>query len=154
MGNGLLAQWRSRIVGRGTATAALLAVPVVVAGIIGSNGGLGGAAGGFFAALDGPDQPAAGAVTPGGAGLDAALAALVGPPDAPGPGDEPRGPGPEGPGTPGSDPPGGAPGPGTDPSVELPDVPDPTVPVGDPQGGVDGFVDDVNRTVDGIVGNP
>jgi hypothetical protein len=89
-----------------------------------------------------------------GAGLDAALAALVSPPEAAGPDGQPRNRGSEGPGTLGPELPGGAPGSGTDPNVELPTVPDGSVPVGDPQGGVDGLVDDVNRTVDGVVGTP
>jgi len=152
MGNGLLAQWRGRIVGRGAVAAALLAVPIAVAGVIGFNGGLGGVAGGFFAALGGPEPEAAGAAAPGG-GLDGALATLVGPPGGPGddsPTREPEDRNPEGSG-PTDDGPG--PGPGVNPNVQLPNVPDVTVPVDNPQGSVDSLVDDVNRTVDGLVGN-
>src|SRR5687768_12333850 len=86
MRKGLLAQWHGRIVGRGAAAAALLAVPVAVASVIGFNGGLGGVTGGFFSALDGPDAQATGGVSAPGGGLGDALASLIAPPgDGPGP---------------------------------------------------------------------
>jgi hypothetical protein len=37
--------------------------------------------------------------------------------------------------------------------VQVPGSPQVTLPVDDPSGSVDSVVDDVNRTVDGLVGN-
>jgi hypothetical protein len=65
MGNGLLAWWRRRIVARGLAGAALFAVPVAVAALIGFGTSISGVAGGLSAVTNGPDavpasaQPAA-----------------------------------------------------------------------------------------------
>ena len=55
MGKGLLAWWRQRIVARGLAGAALFAVPVVVAALIGFGTSLSGVAGGLSAVTNGPD---------------------------------------------------------------------------------------------------
>jgi len=149
MGKGLLAQWRGRLVGRGVAAAALLAVPVMVAGVIGFNGGLTGVTGGFFSALDGPEPEAVGAVAAPGGGPPAG----GGGPADPRPGGDADGPAP---GDPGSDPTGG-PGaptavPGT-PTINVPGTPGVPAPVDDPQGNVDSVVDDLNRTVSGLLGN-
>jgi type IV secretion system protein TrbL len=60
MGKGLLAWWRRRIVARGLAGAALFAVPVVVAALIGFGTGFSGVAGGLSSVTSGPDPvPAA-----------------------------------------------------------------------------------------------
>jgi hypothetical protein len=60
MGKGLLAWWRRRIVARGLAGAALFAVPVVVAALIGFGTGFSGVAGGLSSVTSGPDAvPAA-----------------------------------------------------------------------------------------------
>src|SRR3954454_21875403 len=55
MGKGLLASWRRRIVARGLAGAALFAVPVVVAALIGFGGGFAGVAGGLSSVTSVPD---------------------------------------------------------------------------------------------------
>jgi hypothetical protein len=55
MGKGLLAWWRRRIVARGLAGAALFAVPVVVAALIGFGTGFSGVAGGLSSVTNGPD---------------------------------------------------------------------------------------------------
>ena len=54
MGNGLLAWWRRRIASRGLVGAALCAVPIAVAALIGFETGLSGIASGL-AAIGGPD---------------------------------------------------------------------------------------------------
>ena len=60
MGKGLLAWWHRRIVSRGLAGAALFAVPVAVAALIGFGTSLSGVAGGLTAFTSGPDAvPAA-----------------------------------------------------------------------------------------------
>jgi hypothetical protein len=60
MGKGLLAWWRRRIVARGLAGAALFAVPVAVAALIGFGTGFSGVAGGLSSVTSGPDAvPAA-----------------------------------------------------------------------------------------------
>ena len=154
MHKGLLAQWQGRIVGRGAATAALLAVPVAVAGVIGFNGGLGGVTGGFFSALDGPDAEATGKVSSPGGGLGGALTALIaGPGDgAGGRDDRDRRDG-------GDDEVSGGPlpldpdAPAAPPGAQFPGAPDVSAPVDDPQGGVGSLVDGVNNTVGGLVGN-
>src|SRR6266480_702928 len=58
MGKGLLAWWRRRIVARGLAGAALVAVPVVVAALIGFGTSLSGVAGGLSSVASGPDAVA------------------------------------------------------------------------------------------------
>ena len=63
MGKGLLAWWRRRIVARGLAGAALFAVPVVVAALIGFGGGFAGVAGGLSSVTNGPDAVPASAQT-------------------------------------------------------------------------------------------
>ena len=66
MGKGLLAWWRRRIVARGLAGAALFAVPVAVAALIGFGGGFAGVAGGLTSVTNGPDAvPASAQAGPG-----------------------------------------------------------------------------------------
>src|SRR4051794_41826596 len=55
MGKGLLAWWRRRIVARGLAGAALFAVPVAVAALIGFGTGFSGAIGGLSSVTNGPE---------------------------------------------------------------------------------------------------
>jgi hypothetical protein len=55
MGKGLLAWWRRRIVARGLAGAALFAVPVAVAALIGFGTGFSGVAGGLSSVTNGPE---------------------------------------------------------------------------------------------------
>jgi hypothetical protein len=75
MGKGLLAWWRRRIVSRGLAGAALFAVPVAVAALIGFGTGLSSVAGGLTAVTSGPDAvPASVQTTPK---LNSAVAALA-----------------------------------------------------------------------------
>ena len=61
MGKGLLAWWHRRIVSRGLAGAALFAVPVAVAALIGFGTSLSGVAGGLTAFTSGPDAGSAAA---------------------------------------------------------------------------------------------
>ena len=63
MGKGLLAWWRRRIVARGLAGAALFAVPVAVAALIGFGSGFAGVAGGLSSVTNGPDAVPAAAQT-------------------------------------------------------------------------------------------
>jgi hypothetical protein len=63
MGKGLLAWWRRRIVARGLAGAALFAVPVGVAALIGFGTGFSGVAGGLSSVTNGPDAVPASAPT-------------------------------------------------------------------------------------------
>jgi hypothetical protein len=63
MGKGLLAWWRRRIVARGLAGAALFAVPVAVAALIGFGTGFSGVAGGLSSVTSGPDAVPAAART-------------------------------------------------------------------------------------------
>jgi len=76
MGKGLLAWWRHRIVARGLAGAALFAVPVAVAALIGFGTGFSGVAGGLSSVTNGPDAvPAASQTSP--SGLNKAVVALA-----------------------------------------------------------------------------
>jgi hypothetical protein len=75
MGKGLLAWWHRRIVSRGLAGAALFAVPVAVAALIGFGTNLSGVAGGLTAFTSGPDAVPAAAQTP--SKLNRAVAALA-----------------------------------------------------------------------------
>ena len=76
MGKGLLAWWRRRIVARGLAGAALFAVPVVVAALIGFGSGFAGVAGGLSSVTNGPDAVPASAQT-GPNKLNRAVVALA-----------------------------------------------------------------------------
>ena len=146
MRNGMLAQWQGRIAGRGMAAAALLTIPVLMAGVIGFNGGLDGVTGGFFSALDGPEPQASESIAAPGAGAPAA--------GAPGGAGGGAGGGDDGGGS--ADPGGGggapSPGPAT-PTGDAPGTPGLPVPVDDPSGTVDGVVNGINQTVNGLTGN-
>ena len=63
MGNGLLAWWRRRLASRGFAGAALCAIPVAVAALIGFETSLPGIASGLSAVTGGPDTIPASAQT-------------------------------------------------------------------------------------------
>jgi hypothetical protein len=76
MRKGLLAWWRRRIVARGLAGAALFAVPVAVAALIGFGTSISGVAGGLSAVTSGPD--AAPASQPTSTTLNHAVVALAG----------------------------------------------------------------------------
>jgi hypothetical protein len=76
MGKGLLAWWRRRIVARGLAGAALFAVPVVVAALIGFGGGFSGVSSGLSSFTNGPDAVPAAAQT-GPTKLNRAVVALA-----------------------------------------------------------------------------
>jgi hypothetical protein len=76
MGKGLLAWWRRRIVARGLAGAALFAVPVAVAALIGFGTSISGVAGGLSAITNGPDAVPASAQT-GPSKLNQAVVALA-----------------------------------------------------------------------------
>jgi hypothetical protein len=76
MGKGLLAWWRRRIVARGLAGAALFAVPVAVAALIGFGTGFSGVAGGLSSITSGPDAVPTSAQT-GPAKLNRAVVALA-----------------------------------------------------------------------------
>src|SRR3954454_14046884 len=76
MGKGLLAWWRRRIVARGLAGAALFAVPVIVAALIGFGTGFSGVTGGLSSVTSGPEAvPAASQTVPNG--LNKAVVALA-----------------------------------------------------------------------------
>ena len=151
MSKGLLAHWRRGIVGRGAAAAALLAIPVAVAGVIGFSGGFGSVTGGPLRA-DAPAPRRRWRRPP--AGLDGAFARSWGRAGNSRPGD----PEPDDPGDPAarrgtqrSDPtrPGQL---RRAPTVERSRTPDVTVPGDDPNGSIDSIVDDVNRAVGGVNG--
>ena len=76
MGKGLLAWWRRRIVARGLAGAALFAVPVAVAALIGFGSGFAGVAGGLSSVTNGPEAVPASAQT-GPTKLNRAVVALA-----------------------------------------------------------------------------
>ena len=76
MGKGLLAWWRRRILARGVAGAALLAIPVAVAAAIGFGTSLSGVAGGLSAVTSGPGVVPASAQT--STNLNHAVVALAG----------------------------------------------------------------------------
>ena len=76
MGKGLLASWRRRIVARGLAGAALFAVPVAVAALIGFGSGFAGVAGGLSSVTNGPAAVPASAQT-GPTRLNRAVVALA-----------------------------------------------------------------------------
>src|SRR6188508_3333529 len=83
MSNGLLAEWRRGIFARGLAGAALVAVPVIVAGAIGFGTSFSGLTGGLSELASGPAEPAAGPqAVPPTRGLDRTLISLsAGPAD-------------------------------------------------------------------------
>ena len=167
MGKGLLAQWRRGIFARGLAGAAMLAVPVAVAAMIGFGTSLSGVSEGLGALASGPPatQPTA-AQDRGRAPIDGAISAVATSTGggersatAPAPGsptggdDGGTGPGgaPESPAAPPT-----APGTGTGGGAQEPTVqpaPQVDVPTGDPGGGgLQGLVDDVGNAVNQLLG--
>lgn len=82
MSKGLLAWWHRRIVSRGLAGAALFAVPVAVAALIGFGTSLSGVAGGLTAFTSGPDAVPA-AAQPAPNKLNRAVVALSNRPTRP-----------------------------------------------------------------------
>jgi hypothetical protein len=169
MRNGLLAEWRRRIVTRGLAGAALFAVPVAVAAAIGFGSSLSGVAGGLSSIANGPDQTS----NPGQAGqarLTRAVVALAATPA--GGGATGGGGGSNGGGSQGGNGIGGSPGSGVGsspsdggsgggdsgssgspnvPSVDIPPAPTQD-PVGSGTGAVNNIVNGVNTTVGGLLG--
>ena len=171
MGKGLLAQWRRGIFARGLAGAAMLAVPVAVAAMIGFGTSLSGVSEGLGALASGPPT-ATPDDDPGRSRIDGALSAV-----ATSTGGGERSAGAPAPGSPGDDDDGGTgtgesptvtptvPGTGTgtgtgigtggggaqEPTVQP--VPQVDVPTGDSGGGgLQGLVDDVGNAVDQLLG--
>jgi hypothetical protein len=155
MGKGLLAWWRRRIVARGLAGAALFAVPVAVAALIGFGTSLSGVAGGLTAVTNGPG--AIPASQPTGATLSNAVVTLAGKPQSQGPSSaggsstnvsaSPTGTGTvSGTGTSGGS------GGGTDGSgpIQTPSAPGISLPGGGGGGGPPPGQDQVNGTVSGV----
>ena len=172
MGKGLLAQWRRGIFARGLAGAAMLAVPVAVAAMIGFGTSLSGVSEGLGALASGPPatQPTA-AQDRGRAPIDGAISAVAtstgggdrsagAPAPAPpggddggtGTGGEPEAPAatPNRPG--GSGGTGGGGGGGAQQPTAQP-LPQVDVPTGDPGGaGLQGLLDDVGNAVNKLLG--
>ena len=157
MRKGLLAQWSRKIVGRGVAAAMLLAVPVGVAAVIGFSDGLGGVARGFDA-LDGP-EPQAVPPSASGRALDRALVSLAGGPMLP----PPPAPAARKPSAaiPGAESPGTVPVRRPLDPASIPLRPRarprarhqwPPASIRAPSGTVGSLVDDVNQSVNGLIG--
>ncbi len=163
MGKGLLAWWRRRIVARGLAGAALFAVPVAVAALIGFGSGFAGVAGGLSSVTNGPDSTPVSAQT-GPARLNRAVVALASRQSgssgsAARQGDSTGGStggstgttDTSGSGTSGSSGSSGSSGTQT-PQIDAPTAPQITLPGGGSGGAVGGATDIVNGTVDNVVG--
>jgi hypothetical protein len=162
MGKGLLAWWRRRIVARGLAGAALFAVPVAVAALIGFGGGFAGVAGGLSSDTNGPDAVPASAQTAPNK-LNRAVVSLAS--KQTGSGGSPRpsshdGGGSSGGSTGGDTSGGGSTGSGTgssgsqSPVINTPSAPDVSVPGtgGSTGGAVSGATNVVNDTVNNVLG--
>lgn len=163
MGKGLLAQWRRGIFARGLAGAAMLAVPVAVAAMIGFGTSLSGVSKGLSALASGPPatQPT---VTQdrGRAPIDGAISAVAtstggGERSAAAPvpvaprGDDDGGTGPGEAPNPGTGT-GGSGGGGAQQPTEQP-LPQVNVPTDDPGGaGLQGLLDDVGNAVNQLLG--
>jgi hypothetical protein len=156
----LLAWWRRRIVARGLAGAALFAVPVAVAALIGFGTGFSGVAGGLSSVTNGPDAVPAAAQT-GPRKLNRAVVALASNQTTTNSGAASPGTG----GNSGSTGPsdttggGGSNGSGGDSSgVQVPTIDTPTTPnlslpgTGGGGGGSSGATDAVNGAVNNVVG--
>src|SRR3954452_3454123 len=166
MGKGLLAWWRRRIVARGLAGAALFAVPVAVAALIGFGTGFSGVAGGLSSVTNGPDAVPAAAQT-GPRKLNRAVVALANRPagsNGPASGNDTGG-GSSGPSngttaSPGTDSAstgtgtsGSGGGSGTQiPTVSTPSVPPVSLPGSGGGGTVGGATDTLNGTVNNVLG--
>jgi hypothetical protein len=164
MGKGLLAWWRRRIVARGLAGAALFAVPVAVAALIGFGAGFSGVTGGLSSFTNGPDAVPAAAPT-GPTKLNRAVVALASKQtgsDRAATGDGGGGASQvesTGSGTStgsGSDGGSGGSGGGTDaaqvPTVSTPSTPQVSLPGSGSGGAVGGATDSLNGTVNNVIG--
>lgn len=155
MGEGLLAWWRRRILARGLAGVALLAVPIVVAALIGFGTSLSGVVGGLSSLTSGPDAvPPSARTAP--RGLNHAVVALASKQNGSG------GPAPADNGVGGSNTTtlytgtgggsagsaGGTTGTST-PTISTPSAPSVSLPAG---GSTGGATDTVNDTVNNVVG--
>src|ERR671919_1491693 len=80
MGKGLLAQWRRGIAARGLLGAALFAVPVAVAALIGFGTSLSGVAGGLSSFAEGPETTTTSDTSP--LKLNRAVAAIASRPES------------------------------------------------------------------------
>jgi hypothetical protein len=160
MGKGLLAWWRRRIVARGLAGAALLAVPVAVAALIGFGTSISGVAGGLSAVTSGPDATPVSSPTRA-TSLNHAVVALASKQSSAGStttgasnGDTSGGTtgigggGSSGSGTGSSGSGGGSSSPQV-PTISSPSAPDVTLPGGSSTGGTS---DTVNGTVNNVIG--
>ena len=169
MGNGLLAQWRRRVVARGLVGAVLLAIPVAVAAVIGFGSSLSGVAGGLSAIAEGPSTTTTTsqlapyklnrAVKALAAHDTTTIAALGSSADAPvGSGVGAGGGSTTGVGGSGGS--GGGGGGSDSPTVSAPAAPDIPLPGGGSttdtasqlNNGVSNLIDGVNDTVDGLLG--
>ena len=163
MGEGLLAWWRRRILARGLAGVALLAVPIVVAALIGFGTSLSGVVGGLSSLTSGPDAVPPSAVPPSARtaprGLNHAVVALASKQNGsggPAPADNGvggsnttmlyTGTGGGSAGSAGSA--GGTTGTST-PTISTPSAPSVSLPAG---GSTGGATDTVNDTVNNVVG--
>lgn len=158
MGEGLLAWWRRRILARGLAGVALLAVPIVVAALIGFGTSLSGVVGGLSSLTSGPDAvPPSARTAP--RGLNHAVVALASKQNGsggPAPADNRvggsntttlyTGTGGGSAGSAGSA--GGTTGTST-PTISTPSAPSVSLPAG---GSTGGATDTVNDTVNNVVG--
>ena len=162
MGKGLLAWWRRRIVARGLAGAALFAVPVAVAALIGFGSGFAGVAGGLSSVTNGPEAAPASAQT-GPTKLNRAVVAVANRQAAPaassgGVGNDLGGTGGSTgtTGTSGSSATSGSSGgsSGTQsPAISAPRAPDISLPgTGGADGAVSGATDAVNGTLNNVLG--
>src|SRR3954454_10938200 len=163
MGKGLLAWWRRRIVARGLAGAALFAVPVAVAALIGFGTGFSGVTGGLSSFTNGPDAVPAAAPT-GPQKLNRAVVALASKQTGSGGATTTGGGGPSdvestGSGTDsgsGSDGGSGGSGGGSEttqvPSVGTPSPPQVSLPGSGSGGAVGGATDSLNGTVNNVLG--
>jgi hypothetical protein len=158
MGKGLLAWWRRRIVARGLAGAALFAVPVAVAALIGFGTGFSGVAGGLSSVTNGPDAVPASAQT-GPSKLNRAVVALANrQTSSNAPASSRASGGSTGGSTDGSS--GGSTGSGGSsgssgtqvPTISTPSAPNVTLPGTGGGGATSGATDAVNGTVNNVVG--
>ena len=160
MGKGLLAWWRRRIVARGLAGAALFAVPVAVAALIGFGTGFSGVAGGLSSVTNGPDAVPAASQT-GPTKLNRAVVALTSR-QASANGSTPAGSGgastggSTGTNTGTSGGSGGSGGGGSStpsvPTIDTPNAPNVSLPGGGSGGATGGATDAVNGTVNNVLG--
>jgi hypothetical protein len=159
MGKGLLAWWRRRIVARGLAGAALFAVPVAVAALIGFGTGFSGVAGGLSSVTNGPEAVPTAAQT-GPTRLNRIVVALASrqtSSNGSAPAGNNAGGGSNGSTTGTSQTSGGATGSGSDSSVQAPTIGTPNLPdvtqPGGSSGGAGGAASGPTNVVNGAVNN-